>query len=435
MMQAGFAKINVTPPLGMPMEGLGQQGGIQAIRDDLFIRALYLSHHGEEVLIIGCDLLFFTRPQIDRLKGCIGRAVGLPPQRILINNSHNHSGPRMTPWAYTGDVNPFYFEQVEASFARVAGAAQSAQRPVTLWAGMTRTALPVSRRKIGADGKAEWAPSQQGAICDALPICVLKDAEDQVVCLLFSVSCHPSIWYELEITAEYPGVATRILNQHFNTEGSLFLQGTGGDTKPRQIAVEEDHWRHGVWEDIEAAGAEVAQAVTACIEAGLTPIDPDIRVCLDAMQWPFEAPPTREQLAEIAAQPDTGAGMRQWAAEMLARLDFFSRLPESLEVGIHAVQLGKGLRLIGLEGEAVGEIGQQILGAYPHGVTFPMGYTNATKIYLTTSHMRAEEGYEVTSFWELGHPAPLAVGMEQVLQQKLAELQAGGIDAEAPKTG
>ena len=363
-MKAGFGKACVNPPLGMPMEGLGQAGGCQSIHDDLFVRVLALSHGGVEMLVIGCDLLFFERAVIDRFKGAIGRVADIPAARILFNVSHNHSGPRLTRWAYSGAPAEFYLDRIEAALLAAVTEARSRMEDVTLHAGVTRTDLPVSRRKLDAADRAQWAPAPGATVCDALPVCVLRANDGRIVSLLFSVSCHPSIYYETIITAEYPGAAAAALNSHFRTEGSLFLQGAGGDTKPRPIADPKGYWRRGSLEDVAAAGHEVAAAVIACVEKGLRPVEPDLRAFITEMRWPLQPPPSRAELEEIAdsdpnVTPENKPGApsaqrRLWARDMLERLSRDDRLPDHALVLLHAMQLGRGGRLGGLEGEAVG---------------------------------------------------------------------------------
>jgi len=442
-MKAGFAKCRLTPPLGMEMEGLGQQGGCTGVHDDLFVRALFLSHEGREALILGFDLLFFEREVVDRFKGAIGRRIDLAPSQILLNTSHNHAGPRLTRWSYGGAPEPAYLDQIERAVMQATCRARSDARDVTIWAAATRTDTPVSRRKPGPDGKAQWAPHHEGTVCDVLPFSIFKDAGGRVVSLLFSVSCHPSIYHGTEITAEYPAAATRRLNAHFATEGSLFLQGAGGDAKPLSIADEPDRWRHGDFEAIEATGAEIADKIIDRSKRPLTRIEPDLRTWMTDLDWPLEPPPDRSYFDQVLKggpptdpneplrtrrPPDQAKSpqRRAWAQDMLATLDRTGKLPQAVEVSLHAMQLGRGLRLIGLEGEAVAGLGLVILDAFDNGVTFPLGYTNGAQIYLPTSDMLAEEGYEVTSYWEYHYPAPIAPGGEEVLQGALRRMQQSG---------
>ncbi len=422
-MKAGFGQACITPPIGMAMEGLGQQRGCKAIHDDLFVRALYLSEGEREALVLGYDLLFFEHDDMLRIKQALGR-IGLKPDDILVNTSHNHAGPRMTRWAYSAGADRAYVERVfEVTLAAAAGAKAEA-RSVRVSGGMARTRLPVSRRKPDGRGGAAWAPYPEGAICDALPFCMFRDEAGELVSMLFSVSCHPSMIYECVITAEYPGVAVRHLNEHFQTKGAVFLQGAGGDTKPRHIAG-HDQWRPGTWEEMEAAGAEVAQAVIKRADEGMTDFEPELKSCVIETEWPLKERPPRSLFESELSDPGQSAGRKAWAGDMLRLLDAGELSPVAV-VSLHALQIGRGLRIIGIEGEAVGELGNLILDAYAAGVTFPLGYTDGCRLYLPVDRMLPEGGYEVDSYWEYHYPAPLAAGGEAVLAGTLRELKASG---------
>jgi len=427
-MKAGFFKICINPPLGTAMEGLKINAGCTSVHDDLFVRALFLAHGETEVLIVTFDLLFFERSVVERWKGVLGRSLNLVPGQIFFNTSHTHAGPQVSRWNYSDGPDPRYLDQIEAAILQAAGRARSNAVAVTLWAGRTRTDLPVSRRLIGPDGKAQWKPSRTATICDALPFCLLKDADDKVVALLFSVACHPSMIYETAISADYPGVAMKKLNAHFQTEGSLFLQGAGGETKPRHVADGENRWHHGTWDELEAAGTEVADAVIAQARTSLTKIEPDLRFILRDLQWPLVSPPPRAHFAAVLKDPGESPLRRRWATEMIQQLDQTGQLPQTVPIALHALQLGKGLRLIGVAGEIVAPLGLLILREFNRGVTFPLGYSNGCQIYLTTDAMLPEGGYEVDSYWEYHWPAPLAPGGEKVLEDALRQLRdCGGI--------
>ncbi len=425
-MQAGFSKATINPPLGMPMEGLGQVGGCTSIHDDLYVRALYVSDQGNEVLIVSFDLLFFERAVIDRYKGSLGALLALRPDQILLNVTHTHAGPRLTRWAYSGAPEEEYLDQIQAALHAAALRAKASQKPVTLWAGSTKSSLPVSRRKIDEHGKAHWFPTRKGTICEAQPFCVLKDEAGAVVSVLTSIACHPSMIYKLEISADYPGVTVRKLNEHFKTEGAMFLQGAAGDTKPRQVADESVGWRQGSWEQVEAAGTEVAQAVIDASATGLKRVKPELRTSLGYIAWPLNAPPSRAELEEIKL--NLGQGQRRvWAADMLSKLDRGVKLPTSVPLTVHFMQLGSGLRMVGVEGEVLAKLGLQMLGVYDKGVTFALGYTNGTQIYLPVTEELPQGGYEVDSYWEYHYPSACAPGCEKVLIDELRRVRDSGV--------
>jgi hypothetical protein len=232
--------------------------------------------------------------------------------------------------------------------------------------------------------------------------------------------------YTLDISADYPGVAIRVLNEHFRTDGALFLQGAGGDTKPRQVAQGEDRWRAGTWEEMEEAGREVAEAVIAQVGKCLAPVEPDLRLARRTLHFPLAEPPPRAELERVAHDPAEREARRRWAEAMLRHLDRHGRLPDTVEMDLHALQLGRGLRLIGVEAELVAELGNLILGAWDQGITFPLGYTDGAQAYLPSGRMIPEGGYEVDSYWEYHLPARLAPVTDDILAAALRDLRDSG---------
>jgi hypothetical protein len=109
---------------------------------------------------------------------------------------------------------------------------------------------------------------------------------------------------------------------------------------------------------------------------------------------------------------------RAWAAEMLDRYD---ELEPDFPIGLQVFQLSEGLRIVGVEGEVLAELGLRIRELFPTGVTFVLGYCNATRLYLPVSEQLAAGGYEVDSYWEYHCPSPPAPGCELPLLSAIAD--------------
>jgi hypothetical protein len=186
-------------------------------------------------------------------------------------------------------------------------------------------------------------------------------------------------------------------------------------------------WRRGNWADIEDAGCMVAREVMGVIEDGLTPVESGLGAHAVEMRWPLEEPMGRDALKALANRPDTYLLLRLWAERQLARLDRGESLPRSVAITAHGMQLGRGVRMLGLEGELVAGLGLLIRSVYASGVTFALGYTDGAQLYLPTEAMLEEGGYEVDSYYEYGFPARLARGLEGVLRSALDEMCAHGI--------
>ncbi|MFA6473024.1 MAG: hypothetical protein WCU00_13395 [Candidatus Latescibacterota bacterium] len=438
--KAGFARVKITPPVGSPMTGFGDRDwdpkGSQGIHDDIYARALFLNQGGHDVLIMGFDLLFFSRDEADRFKGAIGRRLDLAPSSILFNTSHTHTGPKVGSWFYT-PYDPFYLNQLESAIVEAAVKAHDSVREAEIFAGSGTSALPMSRRFKDEKGAIAFQPNPSGTVCSTLPVMMVKDTSGKPICLLFSVSCHPSTVKgnerSYQISADYPGAAMAKLDSWLGVPASLFLQGAGGDAKASVIGKGEKDWRAGTWDDVDKAGAMAADEVKAVVEKNMVRIQPDIRTSMIVMNWPLAPSVGRAGYEEILKNPKTNSEsspeiMKLWAKEQLGYLDRGYTLPSSVQITLHGVKMGKGLRLVGIEGEAVAELGLVIKNFFKDGITFPLGYTDGAQMYLPASHMIDEGGYEVESYWEYHQPSPLARGMEKILTDTLNQLRKKGLE-------
>jgi neutral ceramidase len=440
VLKAGFARVKITPPVGTAMTGFGNRdydpAGSRGIHDDLYARALYLTQGGEDILIMGFDLLFFSREEADRFKGAIGRSFNLRPDRILLNTSHTHTGPKVGAWDYTAP-DLLYLQFLEKAIIQAVTQARNSQREVTVWAGASASELPMNRRRKLPSGIIDFAPNPGGAVCNTLPFCLFKDTGGKTVCILFSISCHASTikgddrayWF----SADYPGAAMARLDEYLGAAGSLFLQGAAGDAKASVIGKGEEHWRSGTWEDVAGAGNILAEEVIKGVKGNLTRVEPKLRAAAVEMEFPMVKPMSRAEFEAVVKKPfphseSEPEAMRRWAQEKIAMLDRGYGLPITVSVTVQGIEIGRGLRLIGIEGEIVAELGNQIVRFYGKGVTFPMGYSNGAQIYIPTSRMLDEGGYEVESYWEYRHPAPLAKGIENILEKALTQLKKQGIE-------
>jgi hypothetical protein len=173
----------------------------------------------------------------------------------------------------------------------------------------------------------------------------------------------------------------------------------------------------------------VAKEVIQCAEAGLTRVEPDLHCGLIDMEWPLRPALDRAGYEGIAADSRVGDIKQRWAKRQTEKLARGWTLPAVAPITLHGIQLGKGLRLVGLEGEAVAGLGLLMLDFYKgKGVTFPMGYTDGAQLYLPTEAMLDEGGYEAVSYHEYGWPAGFAKGFEGILRDSLGQLRASGVE-------
>ncbi|MCL4733682.1 MAG: hypothetical protein KJ050_02005 [Candidatus Omnitrophica bacterium] len=437
--RAGFSCVDITPPIGTPMTGFGahfrDRSGVKGIHDPLEARAIFLEQGTTRTLIMGMDLCFLNRKEADRMKGAIGRKLNLLPRDILLNCSHNHTGPMCSDWFYLPPA-PYYMDFLEESLVKAAVEASHSLEPVSIQAGETTTKLPVNRRLPNPEsGQIDFAPNPQGSIYPYLPFVVFNNSAGKPLCILFSVSAHPSnikgVDRSFYISADYPGVAVRLLDKHIGRKGALFLQGAAGCAKC-SVVPGRDKFPSGTWEEVETAGKMVADEVCAALDGKLQFVEPSLLNCSVELSFPLLPPLKAEDYRKVIEQPDTHAESmpevkRVWAEDMLSCLKGGFSLSTTVPMTAQGIRLGKGFRIVAIEAEIVDAHGHQIRNSYPDGITMPLGYSNGCQMYLPTSAMLPEGGYEVESYWEYHKPAPLAPGIESILADGISHLMKEGI--------
>ncbi|OGD21637.1 MAG: hypothetical protein A2W03_16995 [Candidatus Aminicenantes bacterium RBG_16_63_16] len=164
-------------------------------------------------------------------------------------------------------------------------------------------------------------------------------------------------------------------------------------------------------------------------------IKPALAAGLFEMELPLGAAPGRDELLRViedvkakgsdAPSGDKARGL--WAEEQLSLIDRGFGLASAAPVLVQGISLGRGLRLVAVEGELTADLGNLIHDFYADGITFPLGYSNGARMYLPSSRMIDEGGYEVESFWEYRQPAPLVKGVEAHYTDALDMLKKAGI--------
>ena len=127
---AGVGRVVITPPIGIRMMGYTVQECVsESIERDLTATALVLGDGSTKVVLIACDILFIQSPHVDRIRARVGHAIGVHPDRVLINASHTHLGPMLPGWHEdSSEQNALqcrYLATLEESLAGVAAMALS----------------------------------------------------------------------------------------------------------------------------------------------------------------------------------------------------------------------------------------------------------------------------------------------------------------------
>lgn len=354
--------------------------------NNLTTRALAIRKNGQTAVIVGIDVCGFNASLGTAIKDSIFKSRNIPPSAILLNASHTHFAPVTQTWITWGDFYHFpdsnYLNNVvKKGIIRAIETAQDNLSPSHLYFTRGSTQIGHNRRP------AANAAKPYDNVLDVLKI---TDADDKLKSVLFLTGCHPVFKNADEesftLSANYPSVARKQVEQSTGTENAIFIQGCGGDINPRS----SDH---------RQTGTELAADVLEVLDSGLQRIDGAISFFMDTINIPVQ-PWSIDSIQQFkkANEGKTGDVEAEknvrWANLMLDRYRN-NTVENILPEYVQTINIGNW-KFVGISREAVTEYGKGIRGIWPEQLVSVAGYCNDVPSYLPVAwHIRAGvyEGY------------------------------------------
>jgi neutral ceramidase len=93
VLRAGAAASNITPPLGVSLNGGMSDRTATHIHDELHARCLVLDNGEAKIAIVVCDSCVLPRSVLDKAKHLAHGHTGIPLSHMVISATHAHSAP------------------------------------------------------------------------------------------------------------------------------------------------------------------------------------------------------------------------------------------------------------------------------------------------------------------------------------------------------
>ena len=106
-LKVGFARVNVTPPMGIPVWGYYVKRFADGVLDELEANAIALQSKDTTVLLITIDHCGLVKAVLDEYKSAISSVTGVPIDAIFIHSTHTHTGPDVSPNSENELVNEY----------------------------------------------------------------------------------------------------------------------------------------------------------------------------------------------------------------------------------------------------------------------------------------------------------------------------------------
>ena len=448
--KAGFARVDITPPLGTPIAGYFERREARGVLDNLEANALAVSDGTNTAVLIAADLLGIEGVAFnDGLRRRISAAAGVDESAVYVHSTHTHTGPgagvsdkgRTSIFDGTGFYNEFLSSRL-ADAARMAVADLSS---ATLAIGRSAARrISFLRRYRMKDGSIRTNPGvgnpeiaePVGFLDETVRVLRIRreGAEDIAV---LSFATHPDVVGGEMVSGDWPAFARRIFERAEPGAKCIFFNGAQGDvnhvcTDPRPgeregLRPDFDDVDRG-YEHARHMGRVVAAAALSAwdkcerVEAGSVSFAVKTVSVPSQMPKPEELPRARKydrlhREGRDAEIPFSGMALTTVVAEA-ERMLMLAGGPESFGLPVSVLSIGETIAFAGLPGEPFSEIGEAIRAKSPFRMTFLTCLTNGSCGYFPVESAYAEGGYEARSSAFSSSVAPLLVsGATSLLEE------------------
>ena len=434
--RAGWAEVETTPPLGLPMGGRGPRFTPGAhILDPLCAQATVLEDsRGKRTLWISADLIGLAPVIAEPLRYDLSALTGIPIEAVVLNFSHTHSGPMGGFEGYATTLPKprelhAYDESLCRNIVRAALAAVDKLQPVSVTEYRAASAVGINRRRKNPKGEIQMGPNPDGAHNPDLWLIDVSATESDDQCVVFSYGCHPVIVYGYAwdgISADYPGVCRATLRSELGANvQTQFIQGLAGNVRPRVLAdLNGGRFRTSAPADAAAAGTELAGDITRALRNGGTELDLDI----SAVQGRFLAPRDQAKIPPVnhwrSLLDSDDELSRNLGGYWVARLESGIPPVKAVPWPVGLIRLAEKRRIAWIAGEVLAEW----LGLVKTWLDDPdliaWGYCQEGRGYLPTDELLPEGGYEVdrANAYTITGPGPFSQGLDTAARETFLSL-------------
>lgn len=409
MLKAGFARLDITPPLGTPLSGYFYDRFLKGILDPLEINAVAISNGDSTALLIAIDFIGITKDYIYTLKKLITERTGVPGDNILIAALHQHTSCVLASGCnhYGAITDQAYLDVLNRKFADAAQLAIADLKDAELSVAAEDVAEPIAfvRRYFTADGKVATNPSSKltltGRCAEAdntmrLVRFARKDAKDIAI---VNFSTHPDVIGGDFCSADWPGFTRRFVEADNPDVSCLFFTGCQGDSnhydyfKPKDQRLKGERYEHSRY-----MGRTVADAVVK-VWNSTRPVEGD--AIIGGYTEVFNRVNTEgiEKYDEYRAWYDDYEAGKLDPVPNITELAYACRIislrttPMFLPVPVTVIRIG-GVAFVGLGGEAFTAYGQRMRDIAPDKFVVCAVCANGYQEYLPTEEAFQQGGYE-----------------------------------------
>ena len=412
----GFAKCDITPPVGMRLCGSFRERIATGVHDPLEVRAFVFEQDDIRFVLAGCDLAMLYPPVGEKVRARIA-SLGYEPNQVLLHASETHNAPdyfgefrevfhRRAIQEHGHDpAEPIDYEKLLVEkFCEAIEAAHHAREPSDLrWSSTIVPNIAFNRRFLMKNGEIGWNPGKlnpeivrpAGPNDERLTVLSVHRENPSPVAVLPGFPLHLAILNEPEYSADYPYFLTRALQRDLSPEIFVhFLQAPCCEIN--HIDVSTDAKQLG-YEWAEVVGERLATATVSELEETAASLDTKLSAAHRTV------PLSLQQFSDAEIEKQRSL----WYSEGRDDLQFLDLVRAGKVTGIYdrhqggpinvllqAFQLDEDTALLGLPSEVSVEIGLAIREQSPYSKTIVVQLSNDWFGYIPTRRIFEQGNYE-----------------------------------------
>ena len=249
ILQAGFAKINITPDFPVGLAGYGQEDTVRrsdGVLDPIYLTCIAVTSGEDTILLFDADLCAVSDWGVEKICQVVCPATGIPADRIYCGATHTHNAPSFYEWMESQE--PFYRLLLDAA-VKAAQEALADRAPAKL--------LTVTKRlknmnfvrhyllEDGSYGRGYTSPPPVAHAAESDPRLLLlqfaREGKKDIVLMNWQAH-NDSVHFvgHTKLSASYTGW----LREKFEADTGLhfaFFQGASGNQNPSSYIEKENH--------------------------------------------------------------------------------------------------------------------------------------------------------------------------------------------------
>lgn len=378
---AAAVEIDITPPVGTPMDGYGARTDRSVgVHDPLLGQLLLLQLGSQRIALITLDLIGVGLELTSRIRAGIADSLIAPGHATMVSCTHTHAGPFGLLPEEPGIRPPGDRDLQQMLTRNMVGAAAWAQDL------LQPAQLSVGRGRVEGVGVNRNDP-QAGRQDHEVIVLRLDAADGAPFAVWMNYGCHATVLGKrnLWLSADFPGAARAALRKLYPQTIFLYSNGASGDVSTRFTRKAQ------TFQEVERLGGILAgEVLTTMLKAEPSPVSGlgalaipvgfQRRPQLSLEQAQRQLQELQGQMAKLRSSGASHGDIRRAETKVRGAVAEVERAKQSAPTGkvateLQALHIGE-LGIVGLPGEPFTQTVLDIKQASPWPLTAVVSYAN-----------------------------------------------------------